>query len=92
MTAPAVVPTTAARILDVLRDVTGDAEIAADPDVALFDAGLLDSLGVVSLLVAFEQAFGLTISPADIDRAAWATPRLLVADVERRLAAGGAGR
>jgi hypothetical protein len=32
--------------------------------------------------VAFEDAFGLVISPAEFDRDAWATPQMLVAEIE----------
>lgn len=81
-----------ARILEILREVTGDGEILSDLDVELFESGLLDSLGVVTLLVSFEEAFGLSISPTELDREAWATPRRLVADVEGRLGAAGAAR
>jgi D-alanine--poly(phosphoribitol) ligase subunit 2 len=83
---------TGARILAVLRDVTGADDVLIDPDVALYDSGLLDSLATVTLLVSFEEAFGLAIAPSDLDRAAWATPRRLVADVERRLAEAEAAR
>ena len=75
-----------ARTLAILREVTGDDEIVSDPDLPLLDSGLIDSLGIVSLIAALEESFGLVISPAELDRAAWATPRALVADVERRLA------
>ena len=78
------------RILDILRDVSGDGDVSADPDLRLYDSGLLDSLATVSLIVEFERAFGLTISPAEFDREAWASPRALVADLERRLAEAGA--
>jgi D-alanine--poly(phosphoribitol) ligase subunit 2 len=77
------------RILGILREVTGDDAVLADPDVELFESGLLDSLGVVTLLVSFEETFGLSISPTELERAAWATPERLVADVEARLAAAG---
>lgn len=76
------------RALAILRQVTGDAEVLADPDLPLYTSGLLDSLATVSLIVAFEENFGLTISPAEFDREAWATPRALVADIERRLSHG----
>ncbi len=79
---------TGTRILELLRDVTGDDEVLTDLDVALFDSALLDSLGVVTLLVSLEETFGLTIAPTDLDREAWATPRSLVADVQARLAEG----
>jgi D-alanine--poly(phosphoribitol) ligase subunit 2 len=75
-----------ARTLAILREVTGDDDIVSDPDQPLLDSGLIDSLGIVSLIAALEETFGLVISPAELDRAAWATPRALVADVERRLA------
>ena len=78
----------AARTLAILRQVTGDDEVMADPDLPLFASGLLDSLGLVTLMLDFEAAFGLVISPAAFDRESWATPRALVADVERRLAGG----
>jgi D-alanine--poly(phosphoribitol) ligase subunit 2 len=77
----------AGRTLAILRDVTGDDGVATDLDVPLFESGLLDSLGVVTLIASFEEAFGLAVSPADVDRDAWNTPRGLVADVARRLAA-----
>jgi D-alanine--poly(phosphoribitol) ligase subunit 2 len=75
----------AGRTLDILRDVAGDDEVRRDLDVPLFTSGLIDSLGVVRLMIAFEEAFGLVISPADLDRETWSTPRSLIADIERRL-------
>src|SRR5262249_62212048 len=78
------------RTLEILQQVTGDADVLTDPDLQLYGSGLLDSLGTVSLIVAFEDAFGLVISPAEFDRDAWATPQLLVADIERRPGEGAA--
>jgi len=74
-----------ARTLEILRDVTGDDAGVEDLDLPLFASGLVDSLGVVTLVLAFEQAFGLLISPAELDREQWSTARLLIADVARRL-------
>jgi D-alanine--poly(phosphoribitol) ligase subunit 2 len=76
------------RTLGILREVTGDDEAVTDLDLPLFSSGLVDSLGVVNLMLAFEEAFGLVISPAEFDRETWATPRSIVADIERRLAEG----
>ncbi|HUE30378.1 MAG TPA: D-alanine--poly(phosphoribitol) ligase subunit DltC [Verrucomicrobiae bacterium] len=80
----------AGRTLELLCEVAGDDEVARDLDVPLFASGLIDSLGVVRLLVAFEDAFGLVISPAELDRETWSTPRALIADIERRLERAGA--
>jgi D-alanine--poly(phosphoribitol) ligase subunit 2 len=73
------------RTLEILRDVTGDDEVGRDLDLPLLASGLLDSLAIVTLMAAFEEAFGLVISPADFDKEAWSTARSLVADLEHRL-------
>jgi D-alanine--poly(phosphoribitol) ligase subunit 2 len=77
-----------ARVLEILEEVAETDAVTRDGSLPLYDSGLLDSLGTVSIMAALEQAFGLTVSPAEFDPAAWATPDLLVADVRRRLAAG----
>ena len=77
--------TVAERTLEILYDVAGDDEVLRDLDVPLFESGLLDSLGVVRLMVAFEDVFGLVVSPAELDRQSWSTPRSMIADIERRL-------
>lgn len=75
-----------ARVLRILRDVTGNNAVLDHPELPLFDSGVLDSLGLVQLILAFDAEFKLTISPAELDREQWATPRDLADDVERRLA------
>ncbi|HLK09784.1 MAG TPA: D-alanine--poly(phosphoribitol) ligase subunit 2 [Candidatus Binatia bacterium] len=77
---------TGRRVLEILGEVTGDTAVLGDPDLPLYASGLLDSLGVVTLIVRFEEAFGLSISPAELDKQIWSTPRALVADIEQRLA------
>jgi len=78
--------TVSERALEILSEVTGDREVLAALDLPLYTSGVLDSLGTVTLMVAFEDAFGLASSPAEFDREAWSTPRSMVADIERRLA------
>ena len=74
------------RVLRVLREATESEEVLSQPDLPLYGAGLLDSLGTVTMIVALDEEFGLSVSPAEFDPQAWATPARLVADVERRLA------
>lgn len=73
------------RTLEILRGLTGDDEAVRDLDLPLLTSGQLDSLGIVTLMAALQDAFGIVISPADFDKEAWATARSLIADVERRL-------
>ena len=72
------------RILDVLERITGTDQVRRDLDIALFDQGLLDSLGMVELILALSEELGIDISPAEIERDQWATPRRIIAYLEHR--------
>ena len=74
------------KILSVLAEVAETDEVRTNPDLALFDLQVLDSMKTVQLIVALGQEMGVEVSPAEFDRDAWATPRQLVEDVQRRLA------
>ena len=74
------------KILRVLAEVAETEEVRTDPDLALYDLQILDSMKTVQLIVALGQEVGVEISPAEFERETWATPRQLVADVLRRLA------
>ena len=43
-------------------------EVLSDPDLDLFEAGLIDSMGFVELLFGLEQEFGLQVPPTEIER------------------------
>jgi D-alanine--poly(phosphoribitol) ligase subunit 2 len=75
------------QILDVLATITETEEVRTQPDLALFDLQVLDSMKTVELIVALGREVGVEVSPAEFDREAWATPRKLVEDVQRRLLA-----
>ncbi|MEI6871585.1 MAG: D-alanine--poly(phosphoribitol) ligase subunit DltC [Verrucomicrobiota bacterium] len=74
------------KILQVLAEVAETQEVFTQPDLALYDLQILDSMKTVELIVALSREFGVEISPAEFEREAWATPALLVADLERRIA------
>ncbi len=75
------------KILTVLAEVAETDEVRTNPDLALYDLQILDSMKTVQLIVALGQEVGVEISPAEFEREAWATPRQLVEDVLRRLTA-----
>ncbi len=75
------------RLLEILSEVTNCAEVQYRDDLPLYESGLLDSFGTVSLMLALGEEFGVTISPSEFDAAVWATTSKFVADVERRIAA-----
>jgi D-alanine--poly(phosphoribitol) ligase subunit 2 len=75
------------KILTVLAEVAETDEVRTSQDLALYDLQILDSMKTVQLIVALGQELGVEISPAEFEREAWATPRKLVEDIQRRLAA-----
>ena len=75
------------KILTVLTEIAETDEVRNNPDLALYDLQILDSMKTVQLIVALGQEIGVEVSPAEFEREAWATPRKLVEDVLRRLAA-----
>ncbi|HEX8312402.1 MAG TPA: D-alanine--poly(phosphoribitol) ligase subunit DltC [Chthoniobacteraceae bacterium] len=73
------------KILDVLASVAETDEVRTNPDLALYDLQVLDSMKTVELIVAFGNELGVEISPAEFEREAWATPAKVVADLQKRL-------
>ena len=75
------------RVLDVLVDVSEVEGVRDDHDVRLYDLQILDSMQTVRLIVALCSEFGVEISPAEVDREEWATPRKIISYMERKVAA-----
>lgn len=74
------------QILAILAEVAETQEVFKQPDLALYDLQILDSMKTVELIVALGRDLGVEISPAEFEREAWATPAKLVEDVQKRLA------
>ena len=55
--------------LDDIRSLVGElaqAPVPADPDASLFEAGVIDSFGVMDLVGKLEVAFGIQVPDADM--------------------------
>lgn len=53
---------------DLVVDICDDDEVLEDRDLDLFDAGVMDSLSFVELLVALCKAFDIKIAPTEVER------------------------
>jgi D-alanine--poly(phosphoribitol) ligase subunit 2 len=73
------------RVIEVLKSVSETDEVQKNPDLALYDLQVLDSMKTVQLMAAFSAEFGIDISPAEFERERWATPRLIAADIESKI-------
>jgi D-alanine--poly(phosphoribitol) ligase subunit 2 len=73
------------RVIEVLKSVSETDEVQKNPDLALYDLQVLDSMKTVQLMAAFSEEFGIDISPAEFERERWATPRLIASDIESKI-------
>lgn len=76
-----------AQILDILARVAETDEVRTNPDLALYDLQILDSMKTVELITTIMEELGVGVSPSEFDREAWATPALIIADIKVRMTA-----
>lgn len=73
------------KVLDMLEDICDDDAVREERDIDLFDAGLLDSMAAIELLVAIEEEFGVQIAPTAVDREEMNTVNKIIHQIEVRL-------
>lgn len=66
------------KLLSILEEICDDEIVRENKDVDLFETDLIDSLGVVSLMVAIEEEFGITLAPTEIEREEFNTPNRII--------------
>lgn len=71
-------------ILELLAEICESDEVKENPDMELFESGLLDSLGFAEFLVELEDQFDIVISPSEVERKDINTPAKILALAEDR--------
>ena len=72
-------------ILQELEKITGTDQVNRNLDLPLYDEDLLDSLSTMELVVSLSERLGISISPVEIDRQQWSTPRKIIAYIEQKV-------
>ncbi|MDR2908561.1 MAG: D-alanine--poly(phosphoribitol) ligase subunit 2 [Oscillospiraceae bacterium] len=70
-------------IMAILNELTGAEAGELEPALDLFETGLLDSFGVVSLFVEIEERLGVSVAAETILRDEISTPEKIVRRVKR---------
>lgn len=70
------------QLLSILEDLTGTDEVKKNLNLDLFEEGLLDSLGMVQLLVEIEGQLGISVPVSEVVREEWDTPEKIIKKVE----------
>lgn len=71
-------------VLDILEEICEDSVVREDLDMDLFEADLMDSLGVAEMLVSIEDQLGIVIAPSEVEREDINTPNKILALVASR--------
>lgn len=71
-------------VLELLAEICEDDAVRREPDMELFESGLMDSLGFAEFLVGLEEQFGIVISPSEVERSDIDTPEKILELVEAR--------
>ncbi|WP_454052419.1 D-alanine--poly(phosphoribitol) ligase subunit DltC [Clostridium sp. Marseille-Q7071] len=71
-------------VLEILEDICGTDEFKEDLDISLFDAGLLDSLGSIEILLELEERLGIKLQPTELERSDIETPNNLIAFLKKK--------
>lgn len=71
--------------LEIFEEACETDEVREDLDLDLFEAGLIDSLATVVILVELEKKTGLKLQPTDIERADVSTVNRFIAFLEKKV-------
>ncbi|EJZ83387.1 D-alanine--poly(phosphoribitol) ligase subunit DltC [Slackia piriformis] len=73
------------KMLAILADICADDIVYEERDIDLFDAGLLDSMAAIEVLVSIEDEFGVEIAPTEHERNEMNTVNKIIHQVCARL-------
>lgn len=73
------------RVLEMLEEICDDEAVREERDVDLFEAGLLDSLAAIEVLVGIEENFGIEIAPTAVERKEMNTVNEIIEQIAVRL-------
>lgn len=54
--------------LDIYEEICDTDEIREDLDLDLFDAGLIDSLAVINIILKIEEKLDVSLQPTDFEK------------------------
>ena len=69
-------------VLNLLASVAENDIVISNPDILLFEEGIIDSFQTVGLLLEIQNQLGIDVSIMDFDRDEWATPNKIVEALE----------
>ncbi|ASE34723.1 D-alanine--poly(phosphoribitol) ligase subunit 2 [Mammaliicoccus sciuri] len=66
-------------VLNILAEVAENDIVKENPDIEIFEEGIIDSFATVGLLLEIQNNLGIDVTITDFDRDEWATPNKIIA-------------
>ncbi|RIN91179.1 D-alanine--poly(phosphoribitol) ligase subunit 2, partial [Mammaliicoccus sciuri] len=60
-------------VLNILAEVAENDIVKENPDIEIFEEGIIDSFATVGLLLEIQNNLGIDVTITDFDRDEWAT-------------------
>lgn len=70
--------------LKIMEEICETDEIKEDLDLDLFDAGLIDSLSTINIILLLEEKLGVRLQPTDFERNDITTVNNFIKFLEKR--------
>lgn len=70
--------------LEIMEEICETDEIKEDLDLDLFDAGLIDSLSTINIILLLEEKLGIKLQPTDFEKNDITTVNNFVKFLEKR--------
>lgn len=70
--------------LEIMEEICETDEIKEDLDLDLFDAGLIDSLSTINIILLLEEKLGIKFQPTDFEKNDITTVNNFVKFLEKR--------
>ncbi|CXZ04000.1 D-alanine--poly(phosphoribitol) ligase subunit 2 [Staphylococcus aureus] len=70
------------QVLNLLAEVAENDIVKENPDVEIFEEGIIDSFQTVGLLLEIQNKLDIEVSIMDFGRDEWATPNKIVEALE----------
>ncbi|MCI8443419.1 MAG: D-alanine--poly(phosphoribitol) ligase subunit 2 [Provencibacterium sp.] len=72
------------KIAEIIAEICGAGAEEIEPELQLFEEGLLDSFAAIQLVLALEAAFGVSLDMAGLPRERIATPAAIAELIRER--------
>lgn len=65
-------------VLNILAEVAENDIVKENPDIEIFEEGIIDSFATVGVLLEIQNNLGIDVTITDFDRDEWATPNKII--------------